>query len=139
MGGDFFGTEDGLISFAECEAAHTRSGQSFIPSVGGVTANNRMLDLGIRLAQASSRLGVGKGTPSPFFHLRSCEDRGCGKRLHHKRGESEQATLCSGYYAVQHTPERPLNGNVAFRERAAYGDHDLLAPSSPHVSKTSGK
>ena len=68
IGGDFFGTEDGLISFADCEAAHTRSGQSFIPSVGGVTANNRMLDLGTRLAQVLSRLGVGKRTPSPSFH-----------------------------------------------------------------------
>ena len=42
--------------------------------------------------------------------------------------ESERPTLCSGHHAVQHTSERPLNGNVALGERAPYGDNDLLAP-----------
>ena len=72
------------------------SGRPFIPSASVVTPNGWMLDLGIWLAQSSSGLGVGNGTPSPTLHLESCEDRGCARGQHYKRGENERATLCSG-------------------------------------------
>ena len=54
-----FRTEDEFISFTDRNATRTRSGRELIPNARVVTTNNRLQDLGIWLAQASSCPGVG--------------------------------------------------------------------------------
>ena len=117
---------------------HTRRGRPFVPSVGGVTTDNRMLDLGIRLAQASSCLGVGEGAPSPFFHPGSCKDRDALRGNTPKEGRvSEPHRAAVERYDIPSSASS--SGDIACRERATSDDHDLLAHLSLCVSRIGGK